>query len=134
MSDALPTSTSLVATRSVIPNPAPVRGDGGEGSAFHGRKILCEILPSGIVPLNKPDLLFAPPPLDFLFAGDRVANIRELFAMDQPENPVSGGESWDESLPVFNHPALEVIGYTDVQVSRPAGQDVNPIRAAHLEI
>src|ERR1700674_2945936 len=30
----LTTSTRLVATRVVIPNPAPVCGDGGEGSVF----------------------------------------------------------------------------------------------------
>src|SRR5580700_7989447 len=39
----LATSTALVATWVVIPNPAPVLGDGGEGSAFHffhRRKIL----------------------------------------------------------------------------------------------
>jgi hypothetical protein len=54
--------------------------------------------------------------------------------MDQPEDLVSGGKSRDESLSVFNHPALEVVGYAGVQVSRPAGQDVNPIRAAHFAI
>ena len=35
---------------------------------------------------------------------------------------------------MLDHPALEIVGHASVQVSRPAGQDVNPMRAAHLEI
>jgi hypothetical protein len=40
--------------------------------------------------------------------------------MDQPEDFVSGSKSRDESLPGFNHPALEIVGYAGVQVSRQA--------------
>jgi hypothetical protein len=34
---------------------------------------------------------------------------------------------------MLDHSALEIVGHTGVQVSRPVGQDVNPVRAAHLE-
>jgi hypothetical protein len=78
-------------------------------------------VPSGIIPLNQPELLFTAPSLDLLFARDRVANVRELFAMDQSEDFVSECETWDKSLAMFNHATLEVVGYADVQVSRPAG-------------
>jgi len=54
--------------------------------------------------------------------------------MDQPEDFVSGRKSRDEPLLVFTHPALEVVGYADVQISRPAGSNVNPIRATHFAI
>jgi hypothetical protein len=54
--------------------------------------------------------------------------------MDQPEDFVSESKSRDESLPVFDHPALEIVGYTGVQVSRPAGWYVNPLRSAHFTI
>ncbi len=101
---------------------------------FGRRKTHRKVLPGRIILLNQPDFLFPAPPLDFLFARDRVANVRKLFAMNKPEDSVSGCKSRDESLPVFNHPALEVIGHAGVQVPRPAGQNVNPIRAAHLAI
>jgi len=54
-----------------------------------GRKILREILPRRIIALNEPDLLFPAPPLDFLLARNRVANVGELFAMNQAKDFVS---------------------------------------------
>jgi hypothetical protein len=73
---------------------------------FAWRKTLRKVPPGRIVPFNQPDFLFSPPPLDFLFARDCVANVRKLFAMDEPEDFVSGDKSRDEPLPVFNHPSL----------------------------
>jgi hypothetical protein len=101
---------------------------------FGWRKTLRKVLPGRIFPLYQPDFLFSAPPLDLLFARYRVTNVRKLFAMNKPGDFVSGGKSRDESLPVFDHPPLEVVGYAGVQVSRPAGQDVNPISAAHFPI
>jgi len=112
-------------------------GDGSEGSAFSlfdGCETFRQILPSGIILLNQSVLLFAAPTLDLFFASDRVTKIRKRFAMDQPENLVSGCEPGCKSAPMLNHPALEVVGYAYIQVSRPAGKDVNPIRAAHFAI
>jgi hypothetical protein len=88
---------------------------------FGRRKILRQILPRWVISFNKPNLLLAAPALDFYLACNGITNVRKRFAMDQPEDFVSGGKSRDESLPVFNHPALEVVGYAGVQVSGPAG-------------
>jgi len=77
---------------------------------FGWRKTLSKVLPGRITPLNQPYFLHSTPSLNLLFARDRVTNVRKLFAMHQPEDFVSRGKSRDESLPVFNHPALEVVG------------------------
>ncbi len=88
---------------------------------FGWRKTLRKVLPGRIFPFNQPDFLFSAPPLDLFFTRDRVTNVRKLFAMNKPEDFVSGGKTKDESLPVFYHPAPEVVGYAGVHVSGPAG-------------
>jgi hypothetical protein len=98
---------------------------------LYWRKTFREILPGGIISLNEPNFLFSAPSLDFLFARDRDANVPKRFPMNQPEDFVLGREPRDESVPVFQHPALDIVGYADVQVSSSACQDVNPICAAH---
>lgn len=83
-------------------------------------------------PVQLAKFSFPSPSLDFLLARDRRANVPKLLSMHQPQNPVSRCKPRNEALPMFNHPALDIVRYTDIQTSSPARQDVNPICAAHI--
>jgi hypothetical protein len=134
------TSATIVTTRVLITpklssrTRSPGFGERVRDLLFGWRKTLRKVLPRRIVPLNQPDFLFSPPPLDLFFARDRVTNVSKLFAMNKPKDIVSRGKSRDEPLPVFNHPPLQVVGHAGIQIPRPAGKNVNPIRAAHFAI
>jgi hypothetical protein len=66
------------------------------------------------------------PALEFLFAGDCVANIAEVFAVDQAVNVVVRSVGSDGSFTVRADSAMDVVGYTDVEGSRTAGENVDP--------
>ena len=65
--------------------------------------------------------------LHVVLALNGVADVVELFEIDQPLQPVPPGETCDTSAAVFVDTANEITGHADIQNAvRTIGQNVNP--------
>jgi hypothetical protein len=65
--------------------------------------------------------------LHVVLALDGVADIVELFEIDQPLQPISLGETCDKSQAVFVDAAHEIACHADIKNAvRTIGQNVNP--------
>ena len=53
----------------------------------------------------------------FFFACYGVPDVAEHFIVHQAEEVVASAEARDASFTVFDHAALQAVGYTDVEVS-----------------
>jgi hypothetical protein len=72
--------------------------------------------------------------LDVVLALDGVADIVELFKIDQSLQPVPFGEAIDKSGTVFEHAADEIVRHADLQDAvRAIGQNVN-VSTGHVGI
>ena len=65
-----------------------------------------EINPCRIVGLDQRDFLLPAPSFDLLLARNGVANIAEDLVMYEAMNPISFGESGDQTFPVLSDPSL----------------------------
>ena len=87
-----------------------------------------QIPPVGVSFFNKLNFPVSAPALDPLFAQYGLLNIIEGFIPDQPFQAVSAGKSFNVALPVFMHPAHQIIRYTGIERAVPSvGQYVNEI-------
>ena len=59
------------------------------------RQMCGEVFPRWVVMFNQADFLLAAPGFDFLFASDCIADIGEVFEVDEAEELVSSGEAGD---------------------------------------
>ena len=55
--------------------------------------------------------------LQFLFAGNRAANIAKVLKIDKPINFVVRGECTGAMFTVLYEPAREIVGEADIQIS-----------------
>jgi hypothetical protein len=76
-----------------------------------------DVFPGGIGSLDQLDLLRSGPAFEFFFAGDGVADVAEVFAVDQAVDVVVCSVGFDDRFAVCGDSAMDVIGYADVEVS-----------------
>jgi hypothetical protein len=68
-----------------------------------------QVPPFGIERFEEGHLLFPPPTFDLFFSMDCVADIRLLFEIHQPIEPVLAGKAWNRLILVFVNAPLYVI-------------------------
>ena len=74
-----------------------------------------KLVPIGIDGFYQPIFLFPFPTLYLLFSCNRGSYIVKRFKINQFVNVVSFGKSFDQSILVFKHATLQIIGYADIQ-------------------
>jgi hypothetical protein len=89
-------------------------------------------LPRKIIALDEPGLVLPPPTVDFLLAWNRVANIAELFEVDEAKNSIPRCESGNEPPAMFDDSAVQVGNHAGVQTSQPDGKDAHSARVSHF--
>jgi hypothetical protein len=82
---------------------------------------------------DQADFLLAAPTYDFLFARNGVLNVAEGFEVDEAEDSIASGETWDETLAMFDHSAFEVVRYAGVDGAGTASEDVDGVVVVHVE-
>ena len=87
--------------------------------------LLRQIVPSGIVSPNEPDLLFAPPAFDLLLPHYGRNDIREGLVVHETINTILSREPFEHSGFVFENALLEAAGYAGVENARFARENVN---------
>jgi hypothetical protein len=89
------------------------------------QKTVRKVIPQSILAFNQPDSLFAPPGFDLLLSSDGVPNIAEYFQMHESKNSVPLRKSRNQPLSMLDQPTLDIACHAGVEISRPAGQNVN---------
>jgi hypothetical protein len=93
---------------------------------------LRQIFPSRVYLLDQCNLLLPRPRLQFILAPYRAVHILKPLKVNQPMNVVVRRMRPLAPQPVLPHPQPKVVGHTNVQISRPAAQDVNEKRILSL--
>jgi hypothetical protein len=86
-----------------------------------------QVLPSRILRFNKLNFLSPSPALELFLARDRVANIAEDVVPDQSVDVRPRGKACESVFSVLTHPSLKIVGDSDVELMRPAGENVGRI-------
>jgi hypothetical protein len=89
--------------------------------------LFSQVIPVRIRTIDQSDLLLPPPPFNFLFTGNRHANILERLEMHQPMNTILGRKPWNAPFPMFADSFFQAAGNPDVDRSRSARQNVYKI-------
>src|SRR5262245_51985492 len=92
-------------TRSLRPGHARLERDQVRG----------QVEPAGIDTLDQPDLPFAPPTLERVFAGTRLEDRLKLLEIDESVNAEFLREPRHDLAFVFTHPPAQVIGDADIE-------------------
>jgi len=98
-----------------------------------GLKLLVQIAPFGIKPVDKIDLLPAGAAFDFLLASDRAGRIETDFIINEPVNVLAVRKSRQQPFPMLIHSSLEIASNADIENSIVAvGQNVDAINLLHI--
>lgn len=85
-----------------------------------------QIMPVGVLALDKVDLPLPVPPLQLLFAQDGSLHRAELLEADEGTDAIFASEATDEAVAMLDKPLKEVAGHADIKRSpRLAGKDVD---------
>jgi hypothetical protein len=85
-----------------------------------------DIFPGRVSSFDQFDLLRSGPSLEFFFAGDCVADIAEVFVVDESMDVVAFRVGSGGSFAVCDDSALDVISDANVKIPRTAGENVDP--------
>src|SRR5688572_7806664 len=97
--------------------------DGGNGERLY--QLTNQVGPGRILLLNQLDLPLAPPSLQALLAGDRLADVIEGFAIHEPVDAISLGEAVGFAAVVLLKAPVEIARHAGVKRAvGPASEDV----------
>jgi hypothetical protein len=76
---------------------------------------------------DESDFSLSQPALQFFFPADCSPNPVIAFVVDEAGAMIPARKTVNRLLFVFPHPALDIAGYADIEGSRTAGNDVDPV-------
>ena len=85
-----------------------------------------EVFPGGVGALDQFDLLLAGESLELGFARNGVVDVLEELVVDEAVDGVACGVGVGFGGAVSGYAVEEMVGHADVEVSRAAGEDVDP--------
>jgi hypothetical protein len=98
------------------------RGGGKGGKVFRG-----QVFPCRIACFDERDFFFACEVFQVFFAGDGVVDVVEALVVDEAVDFVFLCKAVGFSCAVLPDACQQIVGYPDVNGSRPAGEDVDVI-------
>jgi hypothetical protein len=98
---------------------------------FISRDICSQIIPRGIILLDKRDFLLAPPAFNLLFSPDGCFDVTVSFVMHQTMYAVLRREPRHVSFSMLLNSLANVVCYAGVKRPRAASENVNAVSAIH---
>ena len=111
------------------------RGEGDPGAATKRElpESLKEIVPAGILFLDKAELPSAVPSLDLLFARDRGIDVFVRLVPDKDMDAIFLGEPFDQVAFVFPDASADIVRHAGVQRSvSSARKNIDVVKLLHL--